>query len=181
MAPHLLTNRQFSSNSQFPSVSSPKKLGPAIHPAAIFGIVAGVIIFLVFCFYIVFFCILKKALTNKDYGVLHTLRRATSCRHRHNNVGMNMTNSAGPGMYAPGFGHYHQEGQGYMGGGQFPGGGGMPPGYYNNAGNDGFGHEFKGAHGDGGGGFGGGHHGGDAGGMGGGTTGGGGAGATGGN
>ncbi len=73
---HLLSRQSIN----FPTSSSSSKSSDPfqgqLHPAAIFGIVAGVMLFVVVCIYCVFFRLVKRALTNKEYGVLPSIRIA---------------------------------------------------------------------------------------------------------
>ncbi|KAK4447084.1 hypothetical protein QBC34DRAFT_410421 [Podospora aff. communis PSN243] len=68
-------------SSSFPSSNSSFNNG--IHPAAIFGIVAGVMFLLVITIWCGFFRVWKRMMTNKEYGVLPSMRIAA------NNVGGN--------------------------------------------------------------------------------------------
>ncbi|KAK4189253.1 hypothetical protein QBC35DRAFT_450402 [Podospora australis] len=152
--------------------SFPKQEG--LHPAAIFGIVAGVLFFLVFVGWCCIFRFYKKMLTNKEYGFLPSLRTAANNHgnnhHYHHNGsgpgGFPMNHNNNGGGYANvdggdgGMPYYGAQGpNGYNGGGYNGGGQGQapPPTYGQGGGYDPGLHKPEASYG------GGGHHGGDSG------------------
>ncbi|KAK4220331.1 hypothetical protein QBC37DRAFT_367338 [Rhypophila decipiens] len=99
---HLTARQNFPSNSNFPDRDN------GLHPAAIFGIVAGVMFVLIIGAWIMWFTLIKKALTHRDYGVLPSLRTAANGRrHGHSN---SMSGNYPP--YGPGGGDNQYGGYG---------------------------------------------------------------------
>ena len=98
---HLLAARQ---NYNFPtsSSSSSSRMHQGLHPAAIFGIVAGVMLLIIVTVWICWFRLVKKALTHRDYGVLPSIRTAAN---NHNNP------SGATYPYGPGSDPYGQQPQ----------------------------------------------------------------------
>ncbi|KAM7205749.1 hypothetical protein V8F20_002982 [Naviculisporaceae sp. PSN 640] len=90
----LLTARQ-----TFPSPSRPDR-DSGLHPAAIFGIVAGVMFVIIIAAWIFWFTLIKKALTHRDYGILPSIRNASNGR-RHDH-GHGHSGSTGYPYYGPG-------------------------------------------------------------------------------
>ncbi|KAK4159931.1 hypothetical protein QBC43DRAFT_360951, partial [Cladorrhinum sp. PSN259] len=159
-----------------PSYPKQRHRGPSLHPAAIFGIAAGVILFLVITTWILIFCFCRKALKGRTF--LRPFRGGAAGNGPH---GAGYPHQMGHSNHGNGYyGHNNGDtaGQAGYGGGQYPGG--MPSGYYQGQGHAGAGegHNMNGGKvetGSGGHGIGGGHGDGGAsgGGGGGGTTGGG--------
>lgn len=87
---------------------------PLLHPAAIFGIVAGVMLVLVATAWICWFRLVKRALTNKEYGLLPSLRMAAAAASgQGGNRDNNNNNNNGGGGYGneDGYGHGYNSGE----------------------------------------------------------------------
>ncbi|KAK0646872.1 hypothetical protein B0T16DRAFT_391232 [Cercophora newfieldiana] len=68
---HLFTRQNLSSSSR-------SSLHDGLHPAAIFGIVAGVMLLVIITIWCGMFRVWKRMMTNREYGVLPTMRIAAN-------------------------------------------------------------------------------------------------------
>ncbi|KAK3329840.1 hypothetical protein B0H66DRAFT_597405 [Apodospora peruviana] len=93
-------------SSSFPSSTNFPSSHDGLHPAAIFGIVAGVMVLLSAIMFFVWFRFMRKVLTNKEYGVLPSIRTAANNHGAYNGGYAPYGNGPSYGQEPPRYPHH---------------------------------------------------------------------------